>query len=339
MIFNNDEISSQALFDENVIVDLSRVGSVETKSLLMGILILKLQEYRVEQGTMNAPLKHITVLEEAHHLLKRTSIEQSSESSNLLGKSVEMLSNAIAEMRTYGEGFIIADQAPGLLDMAVIRNTNTKVILRLPDQSDRELVGKAAGLTDEQITELVKLPCGVAAVFQNEWIQPVLCKINRFDGDSSKYRYQPIKVVKDKNYEEPLQIAKLLSNGTRCEQEMIMRDILPIMQRMKLSSYAQIRILKYLTSPPSEPRMTKLAPIISELFPEIRQAITEVYSESRQPVEWTRCAEQTLYLLMGRETDDQVRRDIVQAVITDYIFNDRNSISDLERWHKEGGLH
>ena len=39
-----------------------------------------------------------------------------------------MLANAIAEMRTYGEGFIIADQAPGLLDMAVIRNTNTKIM-------------------------------------------------------------------------------------------------------------------------------------------------------------------------------------------------------------------
>ena len=60
-------------------------------------------------------LQHITVLEEAHNLLRRTSTEQSQESSNLQGKSVEMLTNAIAEMRTYGEGFIIADQAPGLL--------------------------------------------------------------------------------------------------------------------------------------------------------------------------------------------------------------------------------
>ena len=339
MIFNSDEIPAKSLFDENVIVDLSRVGSVETKSLLMGILILKLQEYRSEQESINAPLKHVTVLEEAHHLLKRTSTEQVSESSNLLGKSVEMLSNAIAEMRTYGEGFIIADQAPGLLDMAVIRNTNTKVILRLPDQSDRELVGKAAGLTDNQITELVKLPCGVAAVFQNEWIQPVLCKINKFNNSAEKYRYQPIKVVQECNYEEPLRIAELLSNGTRCDHDMIMRDIIPIMQRMRLSSFTQIRIMKYLESPPSEPRMTKLAPIISELFPEIRQAITEVYAESRQPVEWTKCAEQALYMLLGREADNQVRRDIVQAVITDYVFNERNSITDLERWHKEGGLH
>ena len=165
MIFNRKEIRAPELFDTNVIVDISRVGSSETKSLIMGILVLKLQEYRMSNASeMNASLRHITVLEEAHNLLKRTSTEQSTESANLLGKSVEMLANAIAEMRTYGEGFIIADQAPGLMDMSVIRNTNTKIIMRLPDYYDRELVGKAANLDEDQITELAKLPM---VVFKN----------------------------------------------------------------------------------------------------------------------------------------------------------------------------
>lgn len=184
MIFTTNEIPSNVLFNENAIVDLSRVGSTETKSLIMGMLILKLQEFRMTEGLpMNAPLHHVTVLEEAHNLLRRTSIEQSSEGANILGKSVEMLANAIAEMRTYGEGFIIADQAPGLMDMSVIRNTNTKIIMRLPDQGDRELAGKAAGLNDQQIVELAKLPCGVAAVYQNEWVQPVLCKVTKYNGE------------------------------------------------------------------------------------------------------------------------------------------------------------
>ena len=191
-IFVANELTPEELFDNNVIVDLSRVGSTETKALIMGMLVLKLQEHRMaEPGRMNSKLKHISVLEEAHNLLRRTSTEQSPDSANLMGKSVEMLSNAIAEMRTYGEGFIIVDQAPGLLDMAVIRNTNTKIIMRLPDQGDRELVGRAANLNDDQITELAKLPCGVAAVYQNEWVKPVLCKVEKFGGNLRPYLFSP----------------------------------------------------------------------------------------------------------------------------------------------------
>ena len=219
-----DELPDSELFDKNVIVDLSRVGSSETKALLMGVLILKLQEHRMEQradGTNkpNSGLRHITVLEEAHNLLRRTSMEQSQESSNLQGKSVEMLTNAIAEMRTYGEGFIIADQSPGLLDMAVIRNTNTKIVLRLPDESDRMLVGKAAGLNDEQIVELSRLDTGVAAVYQNHWLEPVLCKVDYF-GEARCFSYQPTLACKNQLAESVCQV--LLQNapdGTLLERE------------------------------------------------------------------------------------------------------------------------
>ena len=187
-IFTSNEIHNRDLFDENVIIDLSRTGSSETKSLIMGLLVMKLQEYRMSSAiTGNQPLQHITVLEEAHNILKRTSTEQSSETSNVLGKSVEMLANSIAEMRTYGEGFVIVDQAPGLMDMSVIRNTNTKIILRLPDMSDRELVGKSAGLNDEQVLELSRLKTFVAAVYQNDWLEPVLCNIEHNFKESRKY--------------------------------------------------------------------------------------------------------------------------------------------------------
>ena len=182
------EINNEALFDKNVIVDISRVGSVETKSLIMGILIMKLQEYRMQPDKMNENLQHITVLEEAHNLLRRTSFAQAQESSNLRGKSVEMLTNAIAEMRTYGEGFIIADQAPDMLDEAVIRNTNTKIIFRLPDEHDCELVGKSIALSDVQIKELAKLPAFVAVIHQNDWIEAVLCKSEKYDKER-KYAF------------------------------------------------------------------------------------------------------------------------------------------------------
>lgn len=181
ILCSSREQSNEALFKENVIIDLSRVGSSETKSLMMGFIVMKLQEYRMSLDAMNEQLLHVTVLEEAHNLLRKTSVVQSQEGANLQGKAVEMLTNSIAEMRTYGEGFIIADQAPGLLDEAVIRNTNTKIVLRLPDESDRRLVGASLALNDEQITELARLPKGVAAVYQNDWVEAVLCKFERYE--------------------------------------------------------------------------------------------------------------------------------------------------------------
>ena len=129
-----------------------------------------------------------------------------------------MITNAIAEMRKYGEGFIIADQAPALLDMAAIRNTNTKIIMRLPDLADRELVGKAANLTDEQITELAKLPLGVAAVYQNEWIQPILCKIKKAKVSKQLYTYQPTPTDQaEDSIEDRYRIAQMLSSGMKIQ--------------------------------------------------------------------------------------------------------------------------
>ena len=340
MIFTSNELTNKELFDKNAIVDLSRVGSSETKSLIMGMLVLKLQEHRMTQGRMNSKLEHITVLEEAHNLLKRTSGSHSSEGADLTGKSVEMISNAIAEMRTYGEGFIIADQAPGLLDMAAIRNTNTKIILRLPDLEDRQLVGKAANLNDAQIDELAKLPCGVAAVYQNEWVQPVLCKVVRFGGKESIYRYDRSSERSncDDSSHERLYIAELLSSGTKFDKEKVLAEITEKLDKIGLSASVKVRIMKHIISPPKEPRMTKLAPIMAEIFPTVRKAVEEAYEASREPVEWTNAAERILRETISEHIDDQVRRDIVQCIITDYVFLQLGKCDDLKKWSIEGGL-
>lgn len=111
----------------------------------MGVLILKLNEYRMCTSEENQPLRHVTVMEEAHNILKR-SPTGGSEGSNVQAKSVEMISSAIAEMRTYGEGFIIVDQSPTAVDVSAVKNTNTKIIMRLPDYEDCKIAGLSMGL-------------------------------------------------------------------------------------------------------------------------------------------------------------------------------------------------
>lgn len=185
-IFSGESVSDETLFDSNVIVDLSRVGSIETKALIMGLLVMKLNEYRMSQGGKNLPLKHAVVLEEAHNLLKRTSSAQSSESANLIGKSVEMITSSIAEMRTFGECFIIADQSPSLLDYAAISNTNTKIIMALPGRLDRDIAGDSVGLSEGQKREVSRLGTGTAVVYQKGWEEAVLCHIDRYVYDETR---------------------------------------------------------------------------------------------------------------------------------------------------------
>lgn len=324
MIFTNDELSDNELFDKNVIVDLSRVGSMETKALIMGLLVMKLQEYHMSNSIeMNSKLKHVTVLEEAHNLLKCTSTEQSSESSNLMGKSVEMLANAIAEMRTYGEGFIIADQSPGLMDMSVIRNTNTKIIMRLPDYSDRELVGKAAGLNDEQIVEIAKLKVQVAAVYQNNWIEPVLCEVSDYPDNDNDNKRNPEKdnYTGKKGDDTDLvnKIIRVIVNKERIEnidefkdkvKKSAMRSdikklLLDIAENNNVDIYTQTKLVdRFFNS-------EKIMPIIKKCD-HIENLVDVVRNEFIPPIE---CTEEQLELVLLSILQSEAQKNIDNANI------------------------
>ena len=339
MILTPKEIGDDTLFDGNAIVDLSRVGSVETKSLLMGFIVLKLQEHRMaSSSSMNQPLRHLTVLEEAHNLLKRTSTDQSSESGNLLGKSVEMISNAIAEMRTYGEGFVIADQAPGLLDMAAIRNTNTKIIHRLPDLSDRELAGRAANLNDQQIIELARLPKGVAAVYQNDWVEPVLCKVAKADDSEPLIYEQPTPAAPTDNTNAAASIASALIACAPIKDPTALRDIREALDRLDIAASTAVRILRTLQNPPIDPHMTELAPFMSALFPSVKEAAEAAIKRSEDSRQWTTAAESELKNRVNAMMDDTVRRAIIQGVITDILYLDETDEAKFTDWYNNGGL-
>lgn len=315
LIFAADDLSDEELFEQNTIVDLSRAGNPDTKALIMGILILKLQEYRMAQAKgSDAVLRHVTVLEEAHNLLKRTSTEQSSESANLVGKSVEMLANAIAEMRTYGEGFIIADQAPGLLDASVIRNTNTKIIMRLPDEEDRKLVGKAANLNDDQIAELAKLPRGVAAVYQSEWIGPVLCKVEKPD-------------LKQETYDEPEPFQKqqeksvlfdLLDRDFREKlDETEFRDgFRHAVLRSGVPTSVKIDLIEYLNAEGDEQKFRSLATAVYNAFRDAEKAV--VYAADKPTMPEVRKAILEALEIPAEEYDVQQINDLVYLLLWEY---------------------
>lgn len=181
ILSSSDCTDYEKLYDQNAIIDLHHIGSTETRSLLMAMLVLGLNEWRMSTNDddMDLPLQHVTVIEEAHNILPRVSKHQSQEGANVLGKSVEMIADVMSRIRTYGEGFIIVDQSPSAIDESAIRNTNTKIVMNLPDGEDCLIAGRAMSLTkDKQISKLSRLAMGEAVVWQRGWNEAVLARVD-----------------------------------------------------------------------------------------------------------------------------------------------------------------
>lgn len=179
-VLSGGNLSDEELFENNVILDLSRPDASEFKALITGVIIMRLFEYCVCSSEIleNRTLKHITVLEEAHNLLGKA--KPSSEGADMREKSVEMFTRCITELGGFGQGFMIADQSPGVLCDDVIKNTNTKLLFNMPDTSDYVRCGESIALTEKQIREIPMLGRGVCVVKQTSWESPVLCHVERY---------------------------------------------------------------------------------------------------------------------------------------------------------------
>ncbi|WP_300794668.1 ATP-binding protein [uncultured Bacteroides sp.] len=342
-IFSGKEIGDDILFDENVIVDLSRIGSQETKALIMGVLIMRLNEYRANSGIeANSELRHVTILEEAHNILKRCSQEQSMEGSNVAGKSVEMISNAIAEMRTYGEGFIIVDQSPGAVDISAIRNTNTKIIMRLPEESDRKISGKSAAMKDNQIDEIAKLPTGVAVVYQNDWEEPVLCHINMYKGERLKYVF--MEDVEEPTNEQPV-IREILKFMMKEKVEQPQLDVKESISKIKngisstnLPTYVKLNIFAAIqefeetgtASIWKNKEYEKFSWVISGVFG-TKQEILKLTKQVRDFDELT----DGLKKIINEKVESipsELELSLCQSLMRDYSIGDENRLKIYNAW-------
>ena len=339
-IFSSNEINNEILFDTNVIVDLSRVGSQETKSLLMGVLVMRLSEHRMATSkTSNRKLHHVTVLEEAHNILRAKNSASSVEGSNVAEKAVEMISNAIAEMRTYGEGFIIVDQSPSAVDISAIRNTNTKIIMRLPEENDRKIAGKSAALKEEQINEIARLPKGVAVVYQNDWIEAVLCQINKFDGEEKDYHYRDEEIYNEKKKINSTLINFILNNRLDSPDKIDLKEVEDAIENFEGSTQLKIELilllkqyrkngkLKLWQSDEEKANLFKQSVIVKNIL-----ELDDVVKEFRYKTFSVQEPDHILNTLIAQKLEDfntSILLEIKECLVRSYLDIHRN-ISELE---------
>jgi DNA helicase HerA-like ATPase len=169
------------LLRTNAVLEIEDVGDDGDKAFLMGTVLIRLVEHlrMVNRAKPAGPatLRHLTVIEEAHRLLRRPDAPGSGASDGAAAHAVEMFAGLLAEIRAYGEGLIIAEQIPDRLIQDVIKNTAVKITHRLPAADDRDAVGATMNMTQAQNRFLVTLKPGEAAVFADGMDFPLLAQM------------------------------------------------------------------------------------------------------------------------------------------------------------------
>lgn len=165
-MLNNSTFTNVAhLLNKPTVMELAAIGDDDSKAFVMASILLHLSEYRQVCGLSNGQLRHVTLIEEAHRLLRTVPETTTSESANPRGRAVEAVCHMLSEVRAYGEGLVVVDQVPSKLAPDAIKNTNLKVIHRLVAGDDKELVGTTMNLTGPQQRCLAGLSAGSAVVY------------------------------------------------------------------------------------------------------------------------------------------------------------------------------
>ena len=160
------------------VISLDSLADDADKSIIMGVIIAQYFEYlKVKSaGSTKKRLSHLVVIEEAHHLFARGESTPSADGANESQALIKTLNNMLAEIRAYGEGFIIVDQSPSALHPSVIKNTGVKIAHRVDYGHDIEEL-RTALLLDDSDRELAALLPGQALIHFGGMRSPVKAQV------------------------------------------------------------------------------------------------------------------------------------------------------------------
>ena len=180
MFNTHDMVDMGKLLETNSVLELEGLADDADKAFALGLLIMYVNEYRQVQKEVSGVkgLKHLLVIEEAHRLLKNASIENNGDIGNPKGKAVDHFTNMLAEMRSYGQGVIVAEQIPSKLAPDVIKNSSNKIVHRIVAKDDQENIANTIGIYMEDAISLGNSKVGYALCHKEGMAQPVIVKID-----------------------------------------------------------------------------------------------------------------------------------------------------------------
>lgn len=171
------------MFAEDTIVEMEALppGEFNIPAFLLAILIERIRSHQARKlGAITSGW--LLVVEEAHNVLSRDlEARRDSGESNGGRTLLQQVVRLLQEGREMRVGVMVVDQSPSTLARAVVRNTNTKIVMRLEDGEEIAEMGRSLGLDEEQAKDLGSLRRGEAIVRTSYMTLPV--KSSAYDHD------------------------------------------------------------------------------------------------------------------------------------------------------------
>lgn len=163
-------IPIEELLDRPTVIELNAIADDEQKALLMALVLIAVCLYTKNKGSSAGGINNILMIDEAHVLLGGAS--RSDGQAKAQTATVQSLQKMIAEIRSFGTGIIIADQAPSKVTTDIVANTDLKIAFRLVEQSERNLIANSTNMSDQQSAHLARMKRGEAIAYYSALESP-----------------------------------------------------------------------------------------------------------------------------------------------------------------------
>lgn len=168
---NYYSIPIEDLLSKPTIIELAAIENAEQKALIISLLLLSILSYVNANYVGEGGLKNVILLEEAHVLLD-SNMNLGQGEANPSSIAQGLIKRMLAEIRSYGVGLVIADQSPRKVGTDVVALTDMKVVFRLVEAADKQIIADSSNMSDAMIQRMSKLKPGEAFLFFNKLDEP-----------------------------------------------------------------------------------------------------------------------------------------------------------------------
>lgn len=168
---NYFSIPIEDILKKPTIIELAAIENSDQKALIISLLLLSILAYVNANYIGEGGLKNVILLEEAHVLLDAdTNAGQGDANPSAIAQG--LVKRMLAEIRSYGVGLVIADQSPRKVSTDVVALTDMKMVFRLVESVDKQIIADSTNMNEAQTQRMSKLKPGEAFLFFNKLDEP-----------------------------------------------------------------------------------------------------------------------------------------------------------------------